>query len=65
MVDALRAVSSDLEDSFKPAFQRIDAIADEIHGARSTRSGLLDRLIAVRQRVAIALAALSASSGTP
>jgi hypothetical protein len=62
VADALRAVRSNLEDTFRPEFQRIDAMADEIHAARSTRSDLRDRLASVRQRAETALAALSISS---
>ncbi|MEC5193202.1 MULTISPECIES: GTPase [unclassified Arthrobacter] len=64
VVAALRAVGSNLKDTFGPEFRRIDAMADEIDGARATRSGLLDRLISVRQRAETALAALSISHGT-
>jgi hypothetical protein len=53
-----------LKDTFAPEFRRIDAMADEIHRARATRSGLLDRLVSVRQRAETALAALSISDGT-
>lgn len=63
VVDALRAVGSDLEDTFRPSFQRIDAMAQKIHGARAGRSGLLDRLASVRQGSETALAALSVSNG--
>jgi hypothetical protein len=61
--DALRAVGSNLEDTFRPEFRRIDAMADEIHGAAVTRSGLFDRLVSVRQQAETALAALSFSNG--
>ncbi|MEO3932080.1 GTPase [Micrococcaceae bacterium Sec7.4] len=64
VVDALRAVGSNLKDTFTPEYQRIDAMVDEINGARATRSGLLDRLVTVRQRAETALAALSISNGT-
>lgn len=59
--DALRKIRSTLDDTFKPEFQRIDAMADEIHGARASRSELRDRLASVRQRAETALAALSTS----
>lgn len=59
--DALRTVGSNLEATFRPELNRIDAMADEICTARATRSGLLDRLIAIRRQVGMALAALSTS----
>ncbi|MGO4193003.1 GTPase [Arthrobacter sp. YAF17] len=64
VVDALHSVDSNLEDTFRPELQRIDAMADEILGARATRSGLQDRLVSVRQRARTVLTALSISEST-
>ncbi|MEC5181256.1 GTPase [Arthrobacter sp. CG_A4] len=64
VLGALSLVGSDLGLVFKPALERIDAMADEIYGVRATRSGLLDRLVSVRQRAETALTALSISNGT-
>lgn len=64
VVEALFAVSSSLEEAFRPEIQRIDAMAEEIYGARAVRSGLLDRLIAVRLRAETALTTLSNSNST-
>lgn len=61
--DALRTVGSNLEDTFRPGFQRIDAMADEIHSSRATRSVLRDRLVSLIQQAESALAALSISKG--
>lgn len=58
-VDALRTVGSDLDDIFRPEFQRIDAMVGEIGGARQTRTGLRDRLDSVRQQAEAALARLT------
>ncbi|MGM0931153.1 MAG: GTPase [Actinomycetota bacterium] len=63
VIDALREVGSNLDVIFRPEFQRIDAIVDEIDEARATRSGLLDRLLSVRHRTENALAAVSVSNG--
>jgi small GTP-binding protein len=52
---ALRNVWADLDDIFKPEFQRIDALAGEIKSARATRSDLRDRLESIRQRAQAAL----------
>lgn len=60
--DALRAVRTDLNTVFKPEFQRIDALIEEIHGARSTRSDLRERLGNVRQGASIALTGLAATA---
>jgi energy-coupling factor transporter ATP-binding protein EcfA2 len=62
VVDALRTVGDDLDDIFKPEFQRIDAMANEIHGARSTRSVLRERLESVQERAGAALAVLGNST---
>ena len=63
VADALQTVGDDLDDIFKPEFQRIDAMAGEIHGAQSTRTDLRDRLGSVQQRAGSALAALATSAG--
>ena len=63
VADALQTVGEDLDDIFKPEFQRIDAMASEIHGARSTRSDLRDRLSSVQERAGSALSALASSAG--
>ncbi|MDJ0338686.1 GTPase [Cryobacterium sp. PH31-O1] len=63
-VDALRTVRSNLEDTFRPALERIDALADEIHGARAMQSALRNRLASIKQRAESALAVLSVSNGT-
>lgn len=59
---ALQAVGDDLNDIFKPEFQRIDAMASEIYGARSTRSDLRERFASVQERAGIALAALASAA---
>lgn len=56
IADALRNVDADLDATFKPEFQRIDAVASEIHGVRSTRSDLRDRLGSIRERAEVSLA---------
>lgn len=48
--EALQAVTAELDAMFKPELERIDAVANEIRGARSARTDLRDRLDAVRQR---------------
>ncbi|MET9300702.1 GTPase [Micromonospora aurantiaca] len=63
VADALRTVRSVLQDTFGPEFERIDAMADEIHEAGVARSGLRDRLVSVRQQAESALAALSIPNG--
>jgi small GTP-binding protein len=59
--DALRSIGTDLDDIFKPEFERIDAMAKEIHGARSARSDLRQRLESVQQRAGAVLAGLANS----
>lgn len=59
ITEALRNVGSDLDAVFKPEFQRIDAMANEIHGSRSTRSDLRDRLNSIRSRAEVTLADLA------
>lgn len=61
--DALGTVRCDLDDVFKPEFQRIDAMAIEIHGGRATRSDLRDRLDSVRRRADAALVEVAKSHG--
>lgn len=63
VADALHTVGDDLDDIFKPEFQRIDAMAAEIHGAQSTRTDLRDRLASIQNRAGAALAALASSAG--
>lgn len=63
VTDALQAVGEDLDDIFKPEFERIDALASEIHAARTTRSDLRDRLRSVQDRAGSALSALASSAG--
>lgn len=62
VADALHTVGDDLDDIFKPEFQRIDAMAAEIHGAQSTRTDLRDRLASVQNQAGSALAALASSA---
>ncbi len=62
VASALSAVRKDLDDVFKPEFQRIDVVARSIHGARGARSELRERLSFVQQGASEALAALSPSS---
>ena len=57
--DALGQIRSTLHDTFRQEFQRIDDLADEIHGAHEARSELLNRLGSVRRRAEIALATLA------
>lgn len=57
--EALQKVISTLDDAFRPELQRIDTMADAIHGARETRSGLRDRFNSIRQRAETALTALT------
>ncbi|MBJ7353956.1 MAG: 50S ribosome-binding GTPase [Thermoleophilaceae bacterium] len=61
VADALRTIGDDLDEIFKPEFKRIDAMALEIQGARSTRSDLRERLSSVQQRAGAALAVLARS----
>lgn len=63
VADALHTVRVDLDDIFKPEFQRIDAMVAEIHGAQSTRNDLRDRLASVQSRAGSTLAALASSAG--
>ncbi len=63
VTDALQTVGEDLDDIFKPEFERIDAMASEIHAARTTRSDLRDRLSSVQERAGSALSALASSAG--
>lgn len=63
VTDALQAVGEDLDDIFKPEFERIDAMASEIHASRTTRSDLRDRLRSVQDRAGFALSALASSAG--
>lgn len=62
VADALHSVAADLDNIFKPEFQRIDAMASEIHGARSTRTDLRDRLASVHRQAGSALAALASAA---
>lgn len=62
VASALSAVRKDLDDVFKPEFQRIDVVARSIQGARTARSELRERLSSVQQGASEALAALSARS---
>ena len=55
LADALRTVGDSLDEVFKPEFQRIDAMANEIHGARTTRSDIRQRLATVEQRASATL----------
>lgn len=59
IADALRIVSSDLDEIFKPEFQRIDVMASEVHGARTTRSDLRERLDSIRERAEATLTELA------
>ncbi len=63
VADALRMVGASLDEIFKPEFQRIDALANEIRGARAGRSDQRDRLDSVRQRAESALAELANAPG--
>lgn len=63
VTDALHTVGEDLDDIFKPEFERIDAMASEIHAARTARSDLRDRLSSVQERAGSALSALASSAG--
>ena len=47
----------DLDDVFKPEFRRIDAVAELIHGSRSTRGVMRERLASIQGRAHEALAA--------
>jgi small GTP-binding protein len=59
IADALRNVGADLDAIFRPEFQRIDAMASEIHDSRSMRSDLRDRLNSIRSRAEATLADLA------
>ncbi|WP_409328929.1 GTPase domain-containing protein [Trujillonella humicola] len=59
VASALSAVRRDLDDVFKPEFQRIDVVVRSVHGARAARSELRERLSSVQQGASEALAALS------
>ena len=63
VTDALNTVREDLDDIFKPEFERIDAMASEINAARTTRSDLRDRLSSVQERAGSALSALASPAG--
>lgn len=58
LADELAAVKAE-----QPEFERIDAMASEIHAARTTRSDLRDRLSSVQERAGSALSALASSAG--
>lgn len=60
---ALNTVREDLDDIFKPEFERIDAMASEINAARTTRSDLRDRLSSVQERAGSTLSALASPAG--
>lgn len=62
VASALSAVRTDLDDVFKPGFQRIDVVAKSIHGARTARSELRERLGSVQQGASEVLSALSTRS---
>nr|WP_304659999.1 GTPase [Arthrobacter sp. zg-Y1116] len=62
VMDALRTVNDSLEDLFGPELQRIDRLAQEIHGTRTTRSGYRERLLAVRERAQSTLTTLSSAN---
>ncbi|MDM7853669.1 GTPase [Cellulomonas alba] len=64
VAEALENFGKDLDDIFKPEFERIDAMAGEIYGARATRNDLRDRLSSVQKRAGTALAALAAAAGS-
>ncbi|MCZ2811804.1 50S ribosome-binding GTPase [Modestobacter sp. VKM Ac-2979] len=59
VASALSAVRKNLDDVFKPEFQRIDVVARSIHGARAARSELRERLSSVQQGASEAVAAFS------
>ncbi|GAA3673741.1 small GTP-binding protein [Yimella lutea] len=57
--NALRTVRAGLDETLSPEFQRIDAMADAIHGARSTRSDHRSRLGSIQDGARAALARLA------
>lgn len=59
VADALSNVSIDLDEIFKPEFERIDAMTNEIQSARTTRSDFRDQLEAVRRKAESTLAELA------
>lgn len=65
VIDALGAVSSDLHNSFSPAIQKVDTMAQEIERTRATRSDLLGRLVGLRYRAESASAALFVTEQEP
>lgn len=62
VTDALRTVNDSLEDLFGPELQRINSLAQEIQGTRTTRSGYRERLLAVRERAHTTLTTLSSAN---
>lgn len=64
VADAFRSIGDDLDSIFKPEFERIDGLANEIRGTRSSRTDLRDRLDTVRHQATHALTTLE-DSGRP
>ena len=62
VTDALRTVNDSLEDLFGPELQRINRLAQEIQGTRTTRSGYREQLLAVRERAHTTLTTLSSAN---
>ncbi|WP_375502616.1 GTPase [uncultured Jatrophihabitans sp.] len=62
VLNALGTVGNDLDDVFRPEFRRIDAMANEIRGTRSTRSVLRERLMSIQEQARTSLSALSPSA---
>lgn len=58
----IHKVGQDLDDVFKPEYQRIDAISGTIHGTRSARSELRERLGTIQQKSRAALTRLEGLS---
>ncbi|GAB3246782.1 hypothetical protein GCM10027425_02290 [Alteromonas gracilis] len=63
--DALADVHDDLDRVFKPEFERIDALAEQIHATNSTRAELRERLTSIQRQASSALDALAVSSVAP
>ncbi|WP_299575229.1 GTPase domain-containing protein [uncultured Williamsia sp.] len=62
VTDAIDTIGKDLDGIFRPEFQRIDAMAEEIQEAQSTRTDLRDRLVSIRAQASSTLVALASST---
>lgn len=62
VTSVMRTIEADLDELFRPEFQRIDALANDIHGTRSSRTDRRGRLQAIQDRARTALGELAGMS---